>query len=236
MTPITSFSEWTLALLPRLFLYPGGLWMLAALISLFVATSGRETRRYRSLLHDLTQANLPALATAWAALALLPLPGTQPLPFPADRLSLAALLALSLLFDAPSTRREHGMAGTAITLAIMAPLAGGQSLLDAGGGVTIAHWLSLLAVAAGLAALAADGAPSLSGGVRWLGWLGLGAAPIWHQSLISNALWASLAYAVAIGVIAWVSGVVWRRANSMVAVGMAFGLSAGSLLAALLGR
>jgi hypothetical protein len=236
MTLLTSFSDWTLALLPRLFLYPGGLWLLAALIALFVATGWRETRRYRSLLHDLTQANLPALAIAWAALSLLPLPGTQPLSFPADRLSLAALLALSLLFDAPSTRREHGMAGTAITLAIMAPLAGRQAILDAGGGVTIADWLSLLAVVAGLAALTADGAPSLSGGVRWLGWLGLGAAPIWHQTLISNALWVSLAYALAIGVIAWVSGFVWGRANSMVAVGAAVGLSAGSLLAALFVR
>jgi hypothetical protein len=236
MTALSSFSDWTLALLPRLFLYPGGLWMLAALIALLIATSGRESRRYRLLLHDLTQANLPALATAWAALSLLPLPGTQPLPFPADRLSLAALLALSMLFDASSTRREQGMAGTAITLAIMAPMSGGLALLNAGAAIMLADWLSLLAVAAGLAALTADGAPSLSGGVRWLGWLGLGAAPVWHQALISNALWASLIYALAIGVIAWASGIVWRRANSMVVVGAAFGLSAMSLLAALLAR
>jgi hypothetical protein len=236
MTPLAGFSDWTLALLPRLFLYPGGLWMLSALIALLVATSGRESRRYRSLLHDLTQANLPALATAWAALSLLPLPGTQPLPFPVDRFSLAALLALSMLFDAPSTRRERGLAGTAITLAIMAPLAGRQAILNVAGDVTIADWLSLLAVAAGLAALAADGAPSLSGGLRWLGWLGLGAAPIWRQAFISNALWASLAYALAIVIIAWVSGIVWRRANSMLAVGATFSLSAASLLAALLAR
>jgi hypothetical protein len=236
MTPLAGFSDWTLALLPRLFLYPGGLWLLVALIVLLVATGGRETRRYRSLLHDLTQANLPALATAWAAISLLPLPGTQPLPFPADRLSMASLLALSMLFDAPSTRREQGMAGTAITLAIMAPLAGGQAILNVGGEVTIADWLSLLAVAVGLAALAADGAPSLPGGVRWLGWLGLGATPIWHQALISNALWVSLVYALAIGMIAWTSVIVWRRANRMLAVGVAFGMAAASLLAALLTR
>ncbi|HEX9988404.1 MAG TPA: hypothetical protein VGE45_08000 [Chloroflexia bacterium] len=234
MTPFAGFSDWTLALLPRLFLYPGGLWMLAALIALLIATNGRASRSYRSLLNDLAQANLPAFATAWAALSLLPLPGTQPLPFPTDRLSLAALLALSMLFDVPSTRREHGLAGTAITLAIMAPMPGGQAILNVGREVTIADWLSLLAVAAGLVALVADGALSLSNGVRWLGWLGLGAAPIWHQALISNALWVSLIYALAIGVFAWVTGLVWRRANSMVAASAAFSLSAMSLLAALL--
>ncbi|HYP41368.1 MAG TPA: hypothetical protein VEX13_13495 [Chloroflexia bacterium] len=236
MTPLVGFSDWTLALLPRLFLYPGGLWMLAALIALLVAMSGRESRRYRSLLHDLTQANLLALATAWAALSLLPLPGTQPLPFPADRLSLAALLALSMLFDGPSLKREHGIAGTAITLAIIAPMSGGQALLHAGATFALADGLSLLAVAAGLAALVTEGAPSLSGGVRWLGWLGLGAAPIWHHALISNALWASLVYAFAIGAIAWVSSVVWRRTKSIIPIGAALGLSAVSLLTALLAR
>src|SRR5437868_6034119 len=94
------FSDWTLALLPRLFLYPGGLWMLSMLLPLCLLPARRRSRAFLPPASCLLPAGpSPQLAVAWVALALLPLPGAAPLPFPVDRLSLAGLLVTSLALD-----------------------------------------------------------------------------------------------------------------------------------------
>src|SRR5947209_7751164 len=101
------FSDRTAALLPRLLLYPGGLWALIMLLWLRTLSSGVEGGKpwslpsFRLLLSILVvePRSQPAAAAAWVGLALLPLPGAAALPFPADRLSLAGLLLTSLALD-----------------------------------------------------------------------------------------------------------------------------------------
>ncbi len=69
-----------------------------------------------------------------------------------------------------------------MTLAVLAPLAGGQGLMMTGEGevgASWAGWLAAGAVLCGLLWLSPLAARHLPDGVRWLGWLGLGAAPVW---------------------------------------------------------
>jgi hypothetical protein len=186
MTPeLAAFSDWVLALLPRLFLYPGGLWMLAGLGAIRLAAWGCEGLGPGRLAVELARANLGALAAGWAALALLPLPGAQPLPTRVDTWALAALLAISLLLDldkAPAeSRRLRGLAAAGITLALLAPLAFGQRLL-ASGEELAANWaahLAVFAVGLGIVVLAWSGDDELTGQVRGLAWLSMGLAPLW---------------------------------------------------------
>ncbi len=234
---LSLFSDWTLALLPRLFIYPGGLWMLAALLVLRLGVDGIEWLKLASLARDLSQANLLALATAWAALPLLPLPGAAPLPLPADTFSLAGLIALSLSADVlwgHKQDRQDALAGVAVTLAIMAPVAGRRALLTTSGTPSLADWLSLLAVGVGLAKLARPSGRDLAGSVRWLAWLGLGAAPLWGVTPTLSALWVSLAYAVAILVVAVVTRLFGKEATGRLALATTWSLAALSLVAALL--
>jgi hypothetical protein len=197
MTPdLQSFSSWTLALLPRLFLYPGGLWMLAALLWLRVNSGGLSAVRPSMLLRGLAGARLGSLATAWAALALLPLPGAATFAIPADRLALVALLAVSLVFDDAGLEERYLSMG--ITLAAVAPVASQRSLISTGSGGW-ADWLAALAIGVGLFFLPASG--GLAGKVRLLGWLGLGSAPLWALLPSPGLLWVSVVYAIAIGLL-----------------------------------
>jgi len=100
VTPeLASFSDWTLALLPRLFLYPGGLWLLVMLLALRFASGCARSVYPRALFADLSHANLISVSTAWVALALAPFPSSATLPSPVDSLVLAAIALLSLLLD-----------------------------------------------------------------------------------------------------------------------------------------
>src|SRR5438045_2611516 len=139
------FSDWTVALLPRLLLYPGGLWALIMLLWLRSLSGGAEGGKRWSLpsfrlllsIGVVEPRSLFAAGAGWVGLALLPLRGAAVLPFPADRLSLAGLLLTSLALDWHSRAMGKGeqpaarvSASVAIVLAVMAPLAGGRSLLQ----------------------------------------------------------------------------------------------------------
>jgi hypothetical protein len=204
---LSGFSQWTLDLLPRLFLYPGGLWALMALLWLRFVSGGVSALRPSALAAGLLSAPLLPTAIAWVALALLPLPGTSPLAFPADRLALAGLLVASLVLSQPASdtgERAAPYLEVAITLAIMAPLAGGRGLLSAGDWGP-AGWIALAAVVAGLASLPGPSVSDLAGNLRLLAWFGLAAYPVWSSgSLLPQVgvVWASLVYAAAIALIA----------------------------------
>ncbi len=234
---IALFSDWTLALLPRLLIYPGGLWMLAALLVFRLATDGVTSLKPTSLARDLGRANILALATAWAALALLPLPGAEAMPFPPDTFSLAGLLALSLSADVIwgyKQGRRNALAGVATTLAIMAPVAGRRALIIASGIPSLSDWLSLLAVGVALATVAHLSRRDLSGGVRWLAWLALGAAPFRGVTPMPAALWVSLAYAAALLALAVVNRVLDKEAMGKWALATMWSLAGLSLVVALM--
>lgn len=206
MTPeLAQFSDWVLALLPRLFIFPGGLWLLAGVALIRLAGDGTKGVEPKAWLDDLTGADLPSLALAWAGVALLPLPGASVLPTPADRWSLAALLAVSLLLDlgmqgANRTRIAH--AGAAITLAILAPLAAGDSLLglpaDLASRAPLAFGLAVAAVGVGLIEMLWWGGSGPAGQVRGLGWLALALIPDYGDMWPMATTWVFGA-----GVVAW---------------------------------
>jgi hypothetical protein len=234
---LSLFSDWTLALLPRLFIYPGGLWALAALLGLRLVCGGLRGAAPALMLADLARSPAAA-ATAWAALALLPLPGAAPLPFPADRFTLAGLMLVSLALDLPSVnlREEraavHASAGIGLTLAVMAPLAGGRALLGDTGGVS--SWLSLAAAAVGLAGLAATSSSAASG-IRWLGWLGLAVAPVLDYAGLSlpGVAWTSLVYGASILLVAGASRPAPVRGRPRALATTCWGLAGLAMLAAL---
>lgn len=183
MTPeLAAFSDWALALLPRLFLYPGGLWMLGGLLVMRYVPR-LSAYRPTSMLHELAKANLPALATAWAALSLLPMPAAAPLPTPVDGLTLAALLALSMILDINNGEvdRQQALVGVGVTLALSTPAVMSRSLLAQSIEWSVPMALSILAVGVGLVALNRTGGRSLSGDVRLLTWLCVGLLPLWSR-------------------------------------------------------
>jgi hypothetical protein len=191
VTPeLTAFSDWTLALLPRIFLYPGGLSLLIALLLLRVASRDPSSISVRLLFADLLQANLLSVALAWAALALAPFPGSGPLPSPVDTLVLAALPALSLLLDANAPSGRHIAAVGAITLALILPAVASNSLLPPLASLSLLSIISSLAVISGLLALAWMGDMGMAGQVRWLAWLYLGIALVW-QRFMGDGLWVA---------------------------------------------
>lgn len=199
MTPeLAAFSDWTLAIVPRLFLYPGGLWLLIALLLLRVTSRGFSSISPRSLLGGLANANLLSVALAWIAVALSPLPGASALPYPVDSLVLAALAALSLLFDITNTDGRTVAIGAAITLALMVPALVGGALLVPSGELTQSAIASVLAIMTGLLALSWTGRVYLASQVRWLAWLCLGLVPLYNLIPQGGVWWASLATALAI--------------------------------------
>ncbi|HUP28281.1 MAG TPA: hypothetical protein VM409_07590 [Chloroflexia bacterium] len=205
MNYLTSFSDWTLALAPRLFLYPGGLFLLALLMLSRVASRGVGSVRPRVLFREFANANLPCLALAWSAVALLPVPGAQPLPFPADRFVLAGLLAAAFLLDPlHRTSKDKSHLEVAILTAAVAPLAGQISILG-GDQASLPAWLSLGAMSTGVVALIGKSEIQIEDGVRLIGWLTLAAAPLWTLQKLQNgaAPPTLLALVAVIGLCAW---------------------------------
>jgi hypothetical protein len=206
MTPeLAQFSEWVLALLPRLFIYPGGVWLLAGVALIRLAGDGTKGTGPRAWLDDLMGANLPSLAIAWAGVAVLPLPGASVLPTAVDRWALAAVLAVSLLLD-NGMRGVNGkrmaQAGAAITLAIVAPLAIGDSLVglspDYASRAPLAFGLAVAAVVIGLVGMVWWGGRGLAAEVRGLGWLALALSPVYGD------MWPTITVVVfGAGIIVW---------------------------------
>ena len=234
-------SDWTLALLPRIFFYPGGVWLLAALVALRFAAGGLTSLVPSALASDLATAALPALSVAWVAVALLPLPGASPLAAPVDRFVLAALALVALALD-----RRHGGAvdrrevfiAVSITVALLAPVARGVSLLDGAPTWNLSSIFSMLCVAVGLAALSGRAARNLASAARWLAWLGLGFAPLladWVAIPLQRLILASLVYAAGIVILAGGSRLVHLDPRDARWIMVVWALAPVSLLAALLG-
>lgn len=206
MTPeLAQFSEWVLALLPRLFIYPGGLWLLVGVALIRLAGDGAKRVGPKAWLDDLMRANLLSLAIAWAGVALLPLPGTSVLPSPVDRWALATVLAVSLLLDSGmrgAGRGRMAQAGAAITLAILGPLAGGDSIVglpaDYASRAPLAFGLAVVAVMVGLVVMVWWGGGGLAGEVRGPGWLALALMPVYGDMWLLVTAWVFGA-----GIIVW---------------------------------
>ncbi|HST06038.1 MAG TPA: hypothetical protein VLQ48_15070 [Chloroflexia bacterium] len=197
MTPeLAQFSDWVLALLPRLFIYPGGLWLLAGVLLVRLAGGGATAIRPGVWLDDLLRTDLPSLALAWVVVALLPLPEASILPSPVDIWVLAALLALSLLLDV-GLRNPQGLVikqtGVAITLAVLAPLAAGDLPITAPNDylnhAPLAFGLTMAAVVLGVVVILWLGCRGLAGQVRCLAWLGLALAPIYGDMWTISTVW-----------------------------------------------
>jgi hypothetical protein len=228
VTPdLAAFSDWTLALLPRLFLNPGGLFLVGALALLRAATGGLGALSPRALLHDFAGANTLSLALVWAAIAMVAVPG-RPLPFAPGAPVLALLLALSLLLDITGGRGpEQALAGAAVTLALLVPA------VESGAGLVV--WIAVgLAVLAGVYALSALRA-DLAAQARAVGWVWL-----WLSGglayLPTGPAWLAL---VLLPAGALVVGLVLRAARAGKIAGaaspvIAWSLALPSLLAALL--
>ena len=228
MNPLAGFSDWALALLPRLFLYPGGLAIVAALFLAVVTTRpAASTALPRHALRLVADANILSLACAWAALAILPLPATSPLPLPADRFSIVAIVSASLLFDLATARDEHRdelWPSLAIALALMSPVASQRGLAPGDYDQGITGYVAGAAVLMGLAGLF-GGNHGWSGAARWLAWWGaafaLGALPGGALGLVT------LPAALALGSGARRLG--WGRYATLLAYVLALGALATSL-------
>ena len=211
MTPeLAAFSDWTLALLPRLFLYPGGLSVLAALLLLRPFSGGLHSISPRAILSDLPTSNLLSIALSWAAISLAPFPDASPLPFPVDRFALAILPALSLLLDI-TYKADHPRSvfpSAAITLALLVPALAPNALLPPPASLTISTALSMLAVASGL--LAISPATALASQTRWLAWLCLGLSPLWPLIPLDSTIWASIITLLALIILSILSNLLAR--------------------------
>jgi hypothetical protein len=240
MSGLESFSDWVLALLPRLFIYPGGLGLLAALLVLRVTSGGPAVIRPRALARDFLSTNLPALAVAWVGVALIPFPGASPLPMPPDRLALLTLPLLALALSGWDGRgqRDNWAAAAVITPALLAPLAGKPALLVAPADFTFStsSILSILAVGVGLLAIGHEVAGDLAGAAIWLGWLALGVAPLlgWAQEPLSGALWAGALYLLLVVTLAVPARYIGRMRAAGLLLPTAGLLAVAALLAALL--
>jgi hypothetical protein len=243
------FSHWVLDLLPRLFFYPGGLWAIVMLLMVSAAFGGLGAARPRLPTAALLRAPLLPTAAAWVVVALLPLPASGPLYFPADRLVLAGLLLTSLVLDraassefrVPSSAHQSSLLAThtevGIALAITAPLAGEQALLSAPLNRGAPGWLALGAVVVGLCAISTSATLTLPGALRWLAWLGLAADEFWASIDYAPGLLllgaTSLAFTFAtVGIaVARRLAIVQRNRAAMLAI--CWGLAALALLWAL---
>jgi hypothetical protein len=198
---LAAFADFMLVVAPRLLLYPGGLFAAACALVLVVALP--------RITHTATAApgppparegeTLVALALAWTAWALLPLPAAPALPGAPDLLGpLALLLAATLLGSStrPGVDWRREVLGRPLLLG--APLValvalGAPGLLPMPPGGEVPFLAAMGRVLAGLAYVvgfcvcyAAPGtAPwttpgrlmaRAAGWMEWLGWLGLATA------------------------------------------------------------
>ncbi len=179
MNPLSGFSDWALALLPRLLLYPGGIGLVGGLllVGLYNQQSG-----HHSLLTILAGVNILPTAVAWVAVALLPMPGAAPLPLPVDNFVLIALPAASLLLDNHAGLLER-WASTAVVAALVSTMASAalmpppvqSSPFFTGGGTWTARLLAGAAIMLAMSALASTLGQGWGQAIRWLAWGGLAA-------------------------------------------------------------
>ncbi|MDQ5824271.1 MAG: hypothetical protein M3441_08665 [Chloroflexota bacterium] len=233
MNPLAGFSDWALALLPRMFLYPGGLAIVAALLlALFMPRPATDTTRTSVLneaLRLVAHVNIPALACVWAALSILPLPGVSPLPFPVDRFTLVAITAISLLFDfilKSKSNRDELWPNLAIVLALTSPAASQSGLVLGVAEPGVVDYLAGAAVLAGLVGLFDSVSYGWSQAARWLAWWGAAMA----LGMVPGGMWGfvSLPGAMVLGWTAHRQG--WSRYATLLAYLLALAALLTSLL------
>lgn len=170
MNPLAGFSDWVLALVPRLFFAPGGVCLLLAFALYSIAKRNLIGLSLRQLFHAFLRENTLALAFAWTATALVPLAGIAPLPFPVDAFSLLSLPVISLAFDIVDNKKNIGeiVGVLAITAALLSLALPEKRLLVPGPGNGSLSWVVLGAVVAGLGALAPSAGLGINGAMRWL--------------------------------------------------------------------
>ena len=120
----------------------------------------------------------------------------------------------------------------AVLTAVLAPIAGQRTLLDANGGLSA--WLSLFAIFLGVAALSRQAASNLSLAARLIGWLGLASAPLWTVPRLENPVRVALVYMILMFTAAVVGRLAAGRIKAEWSMGVVWSLAALSLLAALL--
>jgi hypothetical protein len=233
VNPLAGFSDWALALLPRMFFYPGGLAIVAALLlALFMPRHATDTTR-RTLIHKtlrlVAHANIPGMACAWAALSILPLPGVSTLPFPVDRFTLVVVIAISLLFDFTvkgESNRDELWPNLAIVLALISPVASQRGLVLGTAEPDAVGYLAGAAVLSGLVGLFESVGYGWSRAARWLAWWGAGMA----IGMVPGGMWGllSLPAALALGWVAQRLG--WSRYATLLAYLLALGALLTSLL------
>lgn len=244
-----AFAAFVSSLLPRLLLYPGGLFTLlvAGVLPRLLPLVRPSATVTATRLPEAQR--IPALALAWAGLALLPLPGLSPLPGGPDLLTpLGLLLAASWLFrPVPGSANQQGLGGYGLLL--LAPLlalaqspAGSLLLLPSPTTPVAAgiRWLILIAFAGGLGVIytssdSTDFISQLALHIPRLGFIGLGLilSPV---ALPPEPVWlAPLVLVVVAGMGAWIYG--WGQAQRWVGRGVLAGWAAlGLALVSLLGQ
>jgi hypothetical protein len=237
MTGIQAFSDWVLAALPRLFHYPGGLWLLGSLLVLRAASGGLGAIRLDTFARDFLSARPLSLVLGWVAVAMLPLPGATDLPVPPDRLVLVTLPLLSLAVTAiqgGETRRKLWTA-VGVTLALLVPLVGGNSLFVREGYWSVAAVLVMLAVAVGLVSLWQEARRDMAAAARWLAWLGLGMSPLleWREAPFAGVVWVGGVYLLLVLTLAFSARFVMRHVGQGLPAVVAGALSLGAVVLAL---
>ena len=220
MNPLAGFSDWALALLPRIFLYPGGLAIVAALLlALFMPRSATDTTRttlHHKTLRLVAHANIPALACAWAATSILPLPGVSALPFPVDRFTLVAAIAISLLFDFTAkgeSNRDELWPNLAIVLALMSPLASQRGLMQGLAEPDMVGYLAGAAALVGLMGLFDSVGYGWGRAARWLAWWGA----VMALGMVPGGMWGVVSLPAAL-VLGWTAQRLgWSRYATMLA-------------------
>lgn len=164
-----AFAAWMLGLLPRLALWPGGVaLLLAGGAAWWARRRGSDPPPWPAL-------ERLALALAWVAVALLPLPGAASLPLAPDALVLLGLLLAAAGLAGAAALPGEGIVLCAGAVAVLAAASGSLNLPFAGIPPLVAA-LAALAYSWGLATLAGafHPPPTARRILLWLGWLGLG--------------------------------------------------------------
>ena len=229
MNPFAGFSDWALALLPRMFLYPGGLAIVTALLLALFVLGPARTAALHYALQLLVHANIAALALAWAALSILPLPGVKALPFPVDRFSLVAVTGISLLVGLVASKETDTVElwpSLAIVLALMSPIALQRGFVPGEQSQGIVSHVTAAAVLAGLVGLFGSVRNGWSSAARWLAWWGAAfSLGVWPGDV-----WALITLPAALVLSSVAHRMGWSRYATLLAYVLALAALATSLL------
>lgn len=242
MIGLQGFSDWVLALLPRLFLYPGGLGLVAAFVVFRLAQGGLVSLKPEALAQDLDKAPLLSLAVAWTTLSLISLPGASPLAAPVDTLVLVALVLISFSLDKEATFEREGWISAAMALAVLVSTIRGHTLTGYVPASGVSSLLAIFCIAIGVVRLSGTAQTSPAAVMRWIVWVGLGFGSLLSSTNppgVPGILWTMAMYAIAFLVLNRASRLAFaatrgKRTTDAFTIAV-WSLAALALVAALLG-